>query len=244
MSNTVKNWAIACLMITLAVCVVLLARDAHYALLGLDGALAKIDGTAAELQRTSKLVADYVEKQKAVLESPRNQKALEAGWQMAAVLNGTARDINRLIVPRVMRTMDGLNAAVGNFNDSAQALTALVRNTDSNINEGILPNLAETAKTLGVSIQTVATSVQMIAAKGEISLNEVNTLLADPQWLEILKSMAATTAKVNATAAHLEEAARSAPAITSSVERIAATSSKYQKLLLLAQLLATIARVF
>jgi len=139
---------------------VFLARDAHYALLSLDGALAKIDSTAAELQRTSKLVADYVEKQKAVLESPRNQKALEAGWQMAAVLNGTARDINRLIVPRVMRTMDGLSTAVGNFNDSAQALTELVRNADHSLNQDLLPNLAETAKTLGVSMQTVTTSLQ------------------------------------------------------------------------------------
>ncbi|MBZ5497693.1 MAG: hypothetical protein LAP85_14925 [Acidobacteriia bacterium] len=244
MSNTVKNWAIASLMITLAICVVLLARDAHYALLSLDGALAKIDGTAAELQRTSKLVTDYVQKQKAVLESPRNQKALEAGWQMAAVLNGTARDINRLVVPRAMNTMDGLNAAIGSFDQSAQALTALVRNTDRSINESVLPNLAETARTLGVSMEAVTASVRTMATKGALSIDEINALLADPHWLQILTNVAATSAHADTVAGHFEEASRLMPAIAASLDKIAATSSKYQKLLLLAQLLATIARAF
>ncbi|MGA2261708.1 MAG: hypothetical protein ABSH28_09755 [Acidobacteriota bacterium] len=244
MLNTFKTIAIVILALTLAVCAGVLTRDAHCLLLKADSAATKLDGAVAQVDRTAKLVADYADKQKRIMESPKNQKALEAAWQTAAVLNGTAKDINKILMPRLRDTLDSLNSAVSSFDQSAQALTTLVRNTDRSLNEELLPNLAETAKTLGVSVQAVTASVQSIAAKGGVSIDEINTLLADPQWLETLKSIAATTAHVDVIAGNLEAASRQAPSIAESVEKIAKTSSKYQKLLLLAQLLATIARAF
>ena len=62
MSNAIKGWAVVALVIALAVCAVILTRDAHQLLL-------KADNTAAELARTSRLVADYAEKQKAIMEN-------------------------------------------------------------------------------------------------------------------------------------------------------------------------------
>ena len=145
MSNAIKGWAVVALVIALAVCAVILTRDAHQLLL-------KADNTAAELARTSRLVADYAEKQKAILESSKNQKALEAGWQTAAVLNGTLREVNRLVIPRVMRTIDSTQAAVDRLAGSAEALNGLIAHTDKSLNADLLPTVAETARTLGVSV--------------------------------------------------------------------------------------------
>ncbi|MBZ5499719.1 MAG: hypothetical protein LAP85_25240 [Acidobacteriia bacterium] len=244
MLNTIKAVFLCALAASLMICAFVVTRDVHCLLLRADSAVVKADGAVGQVERTAKLAADYAEKQKVILESPRNQKALEAGWQTAAVLNGTAKDINKVLIPLVKENLKGLGAAMGSFDASAQALTALVRNTDRNLNDGLLPSLAETAKTLGVSMQAVTASVQTIAAKGSVSIDEINALLADPQWLEILKNIAATTAHADATAGNIEKASQSAPSIAASIDRIAATSSKYQKLLLLAQLLATIARAF
>jgi hypothetical protein len=244
MLNTVRSIAIVILALTLAVCALILTRDAHCLLLKADSAATKVDGAVTQVERTAKLVADYAEKQKVILESPKNQKALEAGWQTAAVLNGTAKDINKVLMPRLRDTLDSLNGAVGSFNKGAQAITGLVMNTDRSLNEQLLPNLAETARALGVSIQAITGSIQEIAAKSTMSVDEIHELLVDPEWKAALASIAATTAHVDAIAGNLEVASRQAPAIAESVEKIAKTSSKYQKLLLLAELLATIAKAF
>jgi hypothetical protein len=195
------------------------------------------DATVVEIKRTAKAVADYAEKQKIALENPKNQKAIDAAIQTAAVFNGTGRLFNTQVIPRAMNTLDSLNKATNSLNE-------LVRNTDRSLNERLLPDLAETAKTLGVSIDSLAKGILVITEKGGISIDEINALLADPQWKAALASVASTAAHLDAMAGNVEKASDSAPGIAAAIEKIAKTSSRYQKLLILAQLLATVARAF
>ena len=237
MSKTLKDWLIVVLLLVSIGSTIYLSLTAHRA-------LARIDTTLVEAERTAKLVADYSELQIASLKSPKNQKAIDATIQTAAVFNGTGRLINTQVIPRIMDTLDSLDKTTIELQGAVKSANALISNADREINANLLPSLSETAKTLGVSIASVSKGIQTITDKSGMTIDEINSLISDPQWLGILKNIETTTAHINTIAVNMRNASDQMPSIAASVEKIAKTSSKYQKLLLFAQLLATIARVF
>ncbi len=75
--------------------------------------------------------------------------------------------------------------------------------------------------------------------------------LGDPIEREIRKSLKSLLAQSNAIASHadaiainLEESSKQMPLIAADVERIAATSSRYRKAILLSQILSALVRAF
>jgi hypothetical protein len=74
--------------------------------------------------------------------------------------------------------------------------------------------------------------------------NDTHALVGDPALGGSLREIQAILSHVDATAGQLEEGSRRVPGIADSVQKIAATSSKYQKAFLLARIFSYIAGAF
>jgi hypothetical protein len=194
-------------------------------------------GAAAELRKTATAVSEYAQHQTKQLMNPRNQKALDAGLQALAVFNGTGRLINREVIPRAMGVLDNLSNATASLERAIQA-------TDKSVNADLLPEsrqlLSATSEAISATKSTVeATSSQIVQAGSDI-----HAILADPSIKSILAETNAIASHADGIAANLERASKQTPLIAADVERIAATSSRYRKAILLSQILSALARAF
>lgn len=187
-------------------------------------------GAAVELRKTATTVSEYAQHQTKQLMDPRNQKALDAGIQALAVFNGTGRLINREVIPRAMEVLDNLSNATA-------SLDRAIQSTDKSVNAELLPEskmlLSATSEAIASTKNTVDAASNQIVQAG----NDIHAILADPALKWIL-------AETQGIAANVEEASRQMPLIAADVERIATTSSRYRKAILLSQILSALARAF
>jgi len=200
-------------------------------------AAAEFRGVAQELRKTATAVAEYAQHQTKQLMDPRNQKALDAGIQALAVFNGTGRLINREVVPRAMDVLDNLSNATA-------SLDRAIQSTDKSVNADLLPEsrklLSATSEAISVTKTTIDAASNQIMQAG----NDIHAILADPALKSILTETNSIASHADGIAANLEESSKQMPLIAADVERIAATSSRYRKAILLSQILSALARAF
>ncbi len=194
-------------------------------------------GAAAELRKTATAVSEYAQHQAKQLMDPRNQKALDAGLQALAVFNGTGRLINREVIPRAMGVLDNISNVMASLDRAIQA-------TDKSVNADLLPEsrqlLSATSEAISATKSTVeATSSQIVQAGSDI-----HSILADPSIKSIMAETNAIASHADGIAANLDGSSKQMPMIAADVERIAATSSRYRKAILLSQILSALARAF
>jgi hypothetical protein len=84
-----------------------------------------------------------------------------------------------------------------------------------------------------------AASEQLVRA-GE----DIHAILTDPALKSILAETSAIASHADGIAGNLENASKQMPLIAADLERIAATSSRYRKAILLSQILSALARAF
>jgi len=194
-------------------------------------------GAAAELKQAASAVSRYAEHQTKQLMDPRNQKALDAGIQALAVFNGTGRLINREVIPRAMDVFDNLSNATA-------SLDRAIQSTDKSINAGLMPEsrqlLTATSEAVAATRRTAETASSQLIQAGA----DIHTILADPALKSILTETQGIASHANGIAANLEESSKQMPLISADVERIASTSSRYRKAILLSQILSALARAF
>lgn len=127
---------------------------------------------------------------------------------------------------------------------SAASLNQLIQNTDRSINAGLLPALTETARALGTNVERVSAALREVADKSAVTMDDLNAILGSPEWKEALATLNDTMRHVDGTAANIEKATAEMPAIAGSMEKIARTSSKFQKALILVNVLSVVMRTF
>jgi hypothetical protein len=167
----------------------------------------------------------------------RNQKALDAGLQTLAVFNGTGRLINREVIPRAMDVLDNLSNATASLNRAIQT-------TDKSVNADLLPEsrrlLQTTSEAISATKGTIDEASSQIAQAG----SDIIAILADPALKSIVAQTNAIATHADGIAANVEESSKQMPLIAADIERIAATSSRYRKAILLSQILSALARAF
>lgn len=232
----------AVLCLTIAVCAGILTKNLTHTLGNLDQATSNAKDATA-------LARDYLAEQKTILSSEKNRKALEAGYQTPAVLNGTLRLVNTQTIPRINQGLDSLDLLISELAETNKTLATLIANSDRAINKELLPEITATAKSLGLSVEKTGQAVDELLATGKLSLEDLHSIMSSSEWKSALKNLETTSANTATMSAHaatvagnVAEASAQMPSIAASVEKIAATSSKYSKAILLAQLLSTIAR--
>jgi prefoldin subunit 5 len=194
-------------------------------------------GAAIELRKTATAVSEYAQHQTKQLMDPRNQKALDAGIQAPAVFNGTGRLINREVIPRAMDVLDNLSNATA-------SLDRAIQTTDKSVNADLLPEsrrlLQTTSEAISVTKGTIDEASRQIAQTG----SDIHAILADPALKSIVARIDAIATHADGITANIEESSKQMPLIAADIERIAATSSRYRKAILLSQIMSALARAF
>ncbi len=176
-------------------------------------------------------------------------------------LDGTFRNLNAILIQAglvaariedLSRNMDDVATRQGKYwealqsktivsldrlNASADALTALLTNTDSSFNGGLIPEAAE-------SLDSIKEMTKEASDRANASLEDIHRLLSDPAWAASLASIQDTTEHISGISEELEEASRQMPGIAQSVNQIASTSSRYRRWILLSQIFSAVARAF
>lgn len=212
-------------------------RDIAKVLRAASVTVAEAGGAAAELRKTAAAVSEYALHQTKQLMDPRNQKALDAGIQALAVFNGTGRLINREVIPRAMQALD-------NVSNATASLDRAIQSTDKSVNADLLPESRRLL--LATSDAILATKTTVDAASTQITQagSDIHAILADPALKSILVETNGIASHADGIAANIEESSRQMPLIAADIERIAATSSRYRKAILLSQILSALARAF
>jgi hypothetical protein len=154
--------------------------------------LQSLNDTALDLRRASRAIAEYSEAQIEVLRSPRSQKAIQAGIEVAAAAKGTILVVNTQILPRAIRTLDELNVTIGKLNET-------VDHTDLSVNRDMLPAATRTLVELTETIKTASTEMQK-------TQEDIHYVLADPAITESIDELASASAHLDQTMLNVEEA--------------------------------------
>jgi methyl-accepting chemotaxis protein len=193
--------------------------------------------TMAEAKAAVSELRDYSREQLARLRDPRNSKAIDAAIQTAAVFNGTGRLINTALIPRAMKTLDGLA-------ESTASLNKLIQATDHSVNAEIAPEAVRSLQSSDAALKELSTALQEASGRANASLDDIHSILSDPAWSASLDSIQSTSENVSGITEELGKASQQIPEITKSINQIASTSSRYRRWILLSQIFSAVARAF
>jgi flavin-binding protein dodecin len=198
----------------------------------------------ADARASLALMSDYAREQIVRLRDPKQQKSIDAAIQAAAVLNATARLVNRELVPRAMKTLDSVKAAVESVTRVAGSLDELVTATDNQINGHILPGASAAIAETAVALSQMRDSLKTAQDGSKTILDDIHRIAADPGILQAITAISRASDGLATMSEQGAEASRKVPAIAASLEKIAATSSKWQKALFVASIFGVLARAF
>jgi hypothetical protein len=180
----------------------------------LRGTLQKAQETAGETKRASTAIADWAEFQTTEC---RLQGTTEQSTLTLAELQTFIADLNK-------RTTgdDGLIVAATQ----------------------LLEGINRVAVKFEVTVEELSAAIRDASAKTGKSLDAIYALIADPKMQQILLSWDQMSARGAEILANAKLASDRAPGIATSLESIAKTSSKFTKITLITNILATLARAF
>lgn len=221
------------------------------------GLLRDLRGATENLRNTSKEFNDYWVAQRQVLESTKNQKAVEAALAVGATYQATGRLINTQVIPAILRQLEAgtltthkLLEVADEARGMASAGKALVSGVEKEVNSQLLPEITAGVQELnklarmverlaegtGASVQEVIGALNHLVAMGDVTVQTVNQRLADPKLDELLAAAVGTVQHTQGVATSLDIAAAEIPPIVKSAR-------KWQGPLRWAQLIATLASI-
>ena len=241
------------LCVVLSVCLIIATHDwrsitgaLHPAAENLNSATASVADAASSVKDTAASAKKYVDYQVGYLERPEYQKWLAASLQTPAMFNGTARLLNRTTIP-------ALNGDLTSLNSATAALREFIADTDKNTNGpgGLLPQATAVLQKVGLSVRDFDAFVQDEGDLIEGTTFDARKLLNDFRVDSFLNDLAASGGNANRISADLAtishnfaEASAQAPEIAELWAKMMRTTSKLQKWLYLARILALVGPVF
>jgi methyl-accepting chemotaxis protein len=193
--------------------------------------------TMTEAKAAVSELRDYSREQLVRLRDPLNSKAIDAAIQTAAVFNGMGRLINTRLIPRAMKTLDGLA-------ESTASLNRMIQAADHSVNAEIAPEAVRSLQSANSTLGQLFIALQDTSERANTSLDDIHAILSNPAWAASIDSIQSTTENVSGITAELEKASQQMPEITKSVNQIASTSSRYRRWILLSQIFSAVARAF
>mgnify|MGYP001438156846 CR=1 FL=1 len=142
------------------------------------------------------------------------------------------------------RLMITANATLNNINRAVESLDTLVKNTDDQVNAHLLPATEQTLNEAKKSLTLLGESVSIIGSGSQTTLEDLHNLLGNEEWQKALKNMSTVTSSAALASEQIAEASRQLPLIANSMEKIAKTTSKWQKFLIPISLVSLIWRTF
>lgn len=209
--------------------------------------VSSVSGATTAIGYTSRKIDKFVETQTKSLDTEKNKKAIEAGIATAASLQGTIRLVNTTTIPQLNRTLlelqestrgvtIGINKNLESTNNFIGSIKPKVEETFINVN-GLLVKSSN-------SITSLTELINITSSKTSLTLDQLNSIIASPEWLEAIKHINESSNNVEELTRELKESGQYAPSIMKSLEEISTTSSKFRKATLLANIISAISRAF
>lgn len=213
--------------------------------------LQDLRGTTTNVRATSAEFQQYWAAQRKVVESDKNQKAIEAAIAVGATYQATGRLINTMIIPAAIKQLQAGTVATQKLSEVVDSGNRFVLHMDANVNDKLLPEIVAgvqglnkltssidlLAQGIGVSVDNVISALNQLVKTGDITVQMLNLRLADPKLDELI------TAAV-AVAKHTEGIATNLGQTTAELPPIIKQARRWQKPLQLANLIAILASVF
>jgi ABC-type transporter Mla subunit MlaD len=216
--------------------------------------------SAINIRSTTASIDEYVGFQTAQLQSPAYQKYMRGNFAVGSLLQSVVEGVNKTTLPKLNKNLDSSNDFILALNANTQTLNQLMANLDGRINgesgllvsaTALLQSLTATSDRFGLTVTTLDAALKVIAEKAGMTLDEVYKLAASPEWQDALKNVdevtrnaASVSRHVDASAAQIEKSMESMPDIAKALQKIATTSAKYQKALLIVGILSTLGKAF
>jgi hypothetical protein len=254
MKEKLKTIAIGLLCIWLAMLCVFTPNIWHNVRLFLQQG----QGAAQNIKNSTARADTFLDKQITVLESEQYQTLMRNNLAAGSFLQSITNSINTKTLPLLNKNLVSSNDGLQDLRALLQSGNIMLVDTNRSVIEKLLPQFAVLLESLttdanrfGMTLDTFNVSLKLIADKAGLTLDEIYELAASPEWKAALSNvntitanLASTSRHLDATSAEIEQAMQAAPSIAQSMERIARTSAKYQKALLIVGILGTLAKAF
>lgn len=239
-SSDLKNHAVSVMALAVAVAVIAvgiegwrLGRDSRRALNQIAPeilqASKQVKVASFELQAAAKAARDE-------WEDPRYQRARFAALRLGEQGQVTLARINQDLLPQLIGT--------------ARSANLLIANTDVSLNRELLPQLTRTSRNLADLAAAFQADERQIAAElvnsiqaGQASVEQVNRLLASDAIPSILANLDKSSGELAQTSANITAMTAQWPEMALEINRIIKTGRRWQKPVMIAGLLANIARI-
>ena len=222
--------------ITIIVFLVVLGYFASVAVSSIKAAGTAVGYTS---RKVDKVVGDY----QASLQTEKNKKAIEAGIALAASAQGTIRLFNTTTLPKLNDSIDELTGTIATAKQGIWASNRIIEDIGPRVSETFI-NVNGLLVSSNNSITSLAELLETTKEKTNLTLDQINGIIASPEWLEAIRNTNKAIKDTDELVLELKEAGSSAPGIMKRLEEIATTSSKYRKAVLLSQIISAIGRAF
>lgn len=222
------------------------------------GLLQDLRSTTTNLRDTSREFHDYWSAQREVLESTKNQKAVEAALAVGATYQATGRLINTQVIPAILRQLEAgtltthkLSEVADEATGVARAGRALVAGAAEEVNTKLLPEITAGVQGLnrltgvveqlsqgtGASAQEVLGALNHTVQSGDLTVQILNQKLADPKLDDLVTQVVETMRHTKGVAKNVEDT-------TAEFPPIARWARKVQKPITFAQLISILVGIF
>lgn len=205
--------------------------------------------TFINVKETSQQVKDYAITQREMLQSPRNQKSIEANLQVGPNAVAVFKTLNTQTLPRLHKAIDRLEEVGAQSRD-------LLANTDENINgqDGILLAVRNVAAKFETTPEKINAAIVTLATSGQLTMESAVKLIADPAWQTVLTNAATVSVEAASVAkntrlasdalpvigAELQGSAMNIKDITALIEKFLAEQSKGSKVILALRIMGAV----
>ena len=236
-STDLKNYAVGIMAAGITILAVTVAFQVRTIGNQTSAALTEITQTAKQTKLAAFEIHAASKAARYEWESPEYARARLQTLRLGDSAQIALAQINHDILPALVKTTE-------------QART-LIANSDQRINAELLPQLTSTTRNLADLAVVFKTDEQQIAIElvksiqaGQASLAQVNRLLESENIPGILANLNRTTGELAATSENVKQMSAQWPEMAAEINKILKTGRQWQRPVMIAGLLAQLARIF
>lgn len=236
-SASVKNYAITLLALAATVMCVFFTLQVRTTSAQVGAALEQITQTAKQAKLAAFEAQAAAKSARDEWESRDYQRARLNTLRLGESAQITLAQINHDLLPALVKTTNQAQALIGN--------------TDQSINNDLLPQITRTSRNLADLAAVFKADEQQVAAElvksiqaGQATADQVNALLRSDQIPAILANLNTSSGELAKTSANVAAMTDRWPEMATEINRILKTGRQWQRPVMLAGLLAQLARIF
>jgi hypothetical protein len=240
-----RNYALALLAATSVVAVTFVSKSTINLLketketvrLARPKILETLNQSESAMQQAQKAMKAFNEEAMTPVEIYQRRQVLRLTNEVLGETRRTINQFNKQTVPELTAAISQTRGfvALANQQVNRELFPEMIRATR---------NLADIAERFKTDEQAVMAQLIKLVEGGTVSLDSLNKLLASEQLTQLLANVNSASTHFDGTAANIEEMSKRWPEMADRINKILKTTNQFQKPLMVAMLLATLARVF